>query len=1320
MESQPAAIITAKVRLQLETGMTAHRTSLSADGARALVCSQLSSDIWLFDVASGRCLRTFKGHTTGGVRDLKWSTDELRVLSGGDDSTVRLWDVASAHNTSVLNVGGVVSALTWWSNCRFMIAGLANGSIEVWDTENGQSVWDLRGHTDSVSYLDVSADQNSLLSASADKTIRLWNLGLGNCVRALQGHMGNVHSAVFSRDGRSALSGSRDTTVRVWDLVTGRCIRILEGHKDQVSTAVWHPSTAFVAVSGSHDQNVRVWNVDTGACLGILEGHQNYVKWYLHWSLDGQHLTSSDIGGTAVSWDLSAMLATPTTTAVLTDQVQYTNAKVLLVGDSGAGKSGLSMRLALNKWSPTDSTVGAWSTRWSLGNAGDATGRGEREIWLWDFGGQHDQRLVHQLFMDDTALAVLVFDGQRDGVVDTLRQWNRDISRASRAGCRKVLVAGRVDAGAPRLPREDLQAFAKVNGFFGFFETSAKTGFGCEELKAAILREIDWDRIPRRSSPESFKSLKNVLLAIKDEALASPRPSILMSIWQSIMSAPPQQAAGQIQSKVSGLVLVTMEDLAKNIRYRERRIQFTDEELKTVLSLLSGPGMVWELKFGGYYLLHPELLASYLQGVLRQDCLPHGHVKESDVFAGVLPADLTRLDDATKDRLLLLEVHLTLLERALCYREMTKENGPVLVFPTRSKADVPTDWQPHVVVTYTFGGYVEEAYATVVVRLHNTETFKDAELFRDFARFKTASGLVGIKIKRLADPVEFQVLRDLAVTDEIVIDFCAFIHEHLFRYDHELNRFRHFTCSDCGTVVANREAVMAKIKRYKDAVKLGEKSKKPSAVCALCDQPVLLWDSLEEHYAYTNFHDRVRALQEYSKVRLERQASERVLIADIISVVLRAGHEITELPVLEFGASLKVTLRPEGAPVLVVLGTPESLHNTTKARFIDSDVLQSAPEWTARRLRVALVLRVDGIDIQWTPLSGVRIERQRAEFQGRLFDMDAVRSWKDLPTSSAEESQQALALTNPARSHLSAAVPWTTRHKWFDVFLSFRGDEPLGARGGAKTDTIRVGLVKPLAAELRKEGMDVFVDDMALAEEMAEVPGAAIVDILQGVMSTQGGVAALLISRTYFERERSTLELASCVELHCAHQIRLRAFLLGDVVTPEWVKSQTFVREICPALLSVPMYTVPPSDAAAMLAFIKGKIQEANDKDNGIAGGTIADSFSTLKNTIADRLRNDFNAQNMLAGALLHRELWPNESLLSAFEMVPTLSAKKLGPLREAICNQLDTDAFRDLYELVERYEFRWHISAKPSSAVTDLGGIKARVDTWWSARAHS
>src|SRR5205085_8210990 len=186
-----------------------------------------------------------------------------------------------------------------------------------------------------------------------------------------------------------------------------------------------------------------------------------------------------------IVWDLSEFLSTEihSSAGTVPTQVQYTNAKVLLVGESGAGKTGLSKVLAGEKWKPSDSTVGAWATQWKLpvSSVEDGSENVEREIWLWDFGGQADQRLIHQLYMDETSLAVLVFDGQKEDLFETLGQWDRDLTRASRNPFAKLLVAGRVDAGGLRVSRSQVEAFAKERGYTEFLETSAKKNICCED-----------------------------------------------------------------------------------------------------------------------------------------------------------------------------------------------------------------------------------------------------------------------------------------------------------------------------------------------------------------------------------------------------------------------------------------------------------------------------------------------------------------------------------------------------------------------------------------------------------------------------------------------------------------------------------------------------------------------------------------------------------------------------------------------------------------------------------------------------------------------
>ena len=238
---------------------------------------------------------------------------------------------------------------------------------------------------------------------------------------------------------------------------------------------------------------------------------------------------SGAINGVARTWDLAEAVL-----ADLPQQVQYTNAKVVLLGESGAGKTGLSQRLGLNSWQPTDSTVGAWATQWKLPVASEDGV--EREIWLWDFGGQADQRLIHQLYLDETAVAVLVFDGQKEDVFDTLGQWDRDLTRASHKHCSKLLVAGRIDAGGMRVSRSQLNEFASERGYPNCLETSAKMDTGCDELKQTILQAIDWQQIPWRTSPRIFKWLKDEIIRLKDDNRVLMRFNELRDHLQSRLS----------------------------------------------------------------------------------------------------------------------------------------------------------------------------------------------------------------------------------------------------------------------------------------------------------------------------------------------------------------------------------------------------------------------------------------------------------------------------------------------------------------------------------------------------------------------------------------------------------------------------------------------------------------------------------------------------------------------------------------------------------------------------------------------------------------
>jgi small GTP-binding protein len=555
-----------------------------------------------------------------------------------------------------------------------------------------------------------------------------------------------IYAYAFSPNRKRALTCSKDRTVRLWDVETGQCLRVLEGHTNEVMGAAWGTDPGY-ALSGDKYGSILMWS--------LLE-----------------FVTES-----RASQDATPVSAAP-------EQVQYTNAKVLLVGESGAGKTGLSKRLASNDWEPSDSTAGAWATHWKL--EVDAKDGVEREIWLWDFGGQADQRLIHQLYMDETALAVLVFDGQKEDLFETLGQWDRDLTRASSKEFTKLQVAGRVDAGGLRVSKSKVEEFAKERGYTEFIETSAKKNVRCEELKQAILKGIRWGNIPWRSSPLIFKRLKEEIVRLKDEGRVLMRFNELRETLQLCMSG--------------------------------ESTRFTDEELKAVIGLLAGPGVVWELKFGSWVLLQPERINAYAQAVIqtiREDKYERGCLPEERVLNGELnyQSSMERLE-ADEERFVLLAMHQTPVKRGLCLRENTDE-GPLLIFPSHYRRERPElTGHPAVLVSYRFNGFLDDIYATLVVRLHHTDSFEADELWRYAADFKSLSQgrRLGVKLTRRgegAGELEVYFDPDIPVAEKMI--FSRYVHEHLLKKGNEVVRLRHYVCPHCKTPVRDRETAMKRL-----------------------------------------------------------------------------------------------------------------------------------------------------------------------------------------------------------------------------------------------------------------------------------------------------------------------------------------------------------------------------------------------------------------------------------------------------------------------------------------------------------------------------
>ncbi|HMG05762.1 MAG TPA: TIR domain-containing protein, partial [Chthoniobacterales bacterium] len=546
--------------------------------------------------------------------------------------------------------------------------------------------------------------------------------------------------------------------------------------------------------------------------------------------------------------------------------VQYTNAKVLIVGDTHSGKTGLAQRLATAEWRPSaESTVGAWSTQWQIKEV-HLESAVTREILLWDFGGQADQRLIHELYMDRAALILLVFDADQEDVLPGLRDWLTALRRSVGDTVPVFLVAGRIDTGF-KSSRGKLQAFAKEQGL-AYHETSAKTGDGCDELRAAIINSIAWERMVMHTSPRIFKLIKDEILKLRGE----------------------------------GQVLHTFKELRELLRRRlPDEPRFTDDTLQTVIRLLDGPGVVKELDYGTYILLAPEWINAYAQAVIRTlrsaendlGVLPLSSIAEGKlIYQSIkrdgVPVEMKRLPPA-EERVVLGEMERQLEQRGLCLRQ-----GDKLVFPSHCGRDRDVVKEhPSVFVSYAVKGFLDDIYATLVVKLADSESFQLKELWRDAADFVTLAGdhHMGLKLTRASgSDGEISVYFSKGVTEQEQVIFANYIHAHLQTYGEQAQRLRHYVCPKCHAPKGNPEVLMKKLLREKQNA---------DTECDDCGERFPLWDALEKRFASKAVRAQVDQLQADDLARRESRRRGKLLALEVGARITSADQKCFEIPATE-------------------------------------------------------------------------------------------------------------------------------------------------------------------------------------------------------------------------------------------------------------------------------------------------------------------------------------------------------------------------------------------------------------------------------------
>eukprot|EP00611_Tribonema_gayanum_P023230 TRINITY_DN4842_c0_g1_i4.p1 TRINITY_DN4842_c0_g1~~TRINITY_DN4842_c0_g1_i4.p1 ORF type:complete len:388 (-),score=60.68 TRINITY_DN4842_c0_g1_i4:1015-2091(-) len=266
---------------------------------------------------------TLPRHHDGAVLGI-CSAGPGRIITCGDDKSLALLDL---HARSIVGVwrghSGPVNRVRFGTRTGLAYSASRDTTLAQWGQGEGPLA-SYRGHTLTVSALDLSADETRLWSGSRDTSVRLWDVSTGQqrgmvatprnlvtCLKCMPGDEGanavvqggedlklrlwdfRAPSSVpaqtldgfvyfplcldISEDGNYLLTGSKGFNSvgcegRLWDRRTGQVVQEYNGHAQDVTACLLAPaalaaSSGGAVITASKDQTIKVWGRESAHLL---------------------------------------------------------------------------------------------------------------------------------------------------------------------------------------------------------------------------------------------------------------------------------------------------------------------------------------------------------------------------------------------------------------------------------------------------------------------------------------------------------------------------------------------------------------------------------------------------------------------------------------------------------------------------------------------------------------------------------------------------------------------------------------------------------------------------------------------------------------------------------------------------------------------------------------------------------------------------------------------------------------------------------------------------------------------------------------------
>lgn len=234
----------------------------SNNGSEIYTCSTDKS-ILVWDLNTGERVKKYKIHKNFvNCIDVSRKSNEI-ICSGSDDNTIKQWDRRKKGEAMTFDAKFQVLSITFNETGDQIISGGLDNDLKVWDVRKNGLLYQMSGHSDSLTGLTLSQDGSYVASNAMDSTVRIWDIrpfaSKDRCIKVLQGHTHNFEKNLlriaWSPDGNYVSAGSADKYLYIWEIETGKISYKLPGHLGSINDVAFHPNEPIIA-SGSSDKKI--------------------------------------------------------------------------------------------------------------------------------------------------------------------------------------------------------------------------------------------------------------------------------------------------------------------------------------------------------------------------------------------------------------------------------------------------------------------------------------------------------------------------------------------------------------------------------------------------------------------------------------------------------------------------------------------------------------------------------------------------------------------------------------------------------------------------------------------------------------------------------------------------------------------------------------------------------------------------------------------------------------------------------------------------------------------------------------------------------